>query len=197
MKEQGLVWSRIGLSLLGNALYFAGCGMVTFAVFGFEQGAIVGALSGWLRPEDVQPLVFNSPLVFTGLFGAGIGSLIGAAAALPLFTIVGVLRGAAPLDSQPDELFRACATARRAAIICGLAGALSGPLFSFLTQVPLWVAWPWAASKSAPGELLFGGALSGLISGNVVGLWIGALCPDSVDNLAERHRLWRLLRKAP
>lgn len=177
MKEQtGLTWGRVGRSLLANALYFAGCGMASCAVFGFEQGAVVGGLAAWLLP--VEPLAVRFTFVLNGLFGAGVGAIIGACVALPLFAVVGVLRGAAPLDSQRDELFRACAMARRAALVCGLAGLCSGPLLSFLTRVPLWAVGPLADSK---GDLLFGGALSGLVAGNVAGLWLGALAPATIE----------------
>ncbi len=193
MKEQTVTWCRVGRSLLANALYFAGCGMASCAVLGFEQGAVVGGLAAWLLP--VEPLPMSAPFVLNGLFGAGLGAIIGAMIALPLFAVVGVLRGAAPLDSQRDELFRACAMARRAALICGGAGLCSGPLLSFLIQVPLWAIGPLAATNTAPRELLFGGALSGLVLGNVVGLWLGALCPATVEDasaaFAENVRDWR------
>ena len=191
--ESGTLWRRIGRSLLGNSLYFAGCGAVSCAIFGCAQGAIIGAISILLVPDAL--LRSHGLLPLASFLYAGWGALIALFASLPSFAIAGFLRGAAPGDSQRDELVRACNTARHAALICGIAGVFSGPLLSFLTNVPLWALWPLAAEPLNPLDLLVGGALSGLMTGNILGIWIGALFPATIEAAVEKgseaQRFWR------
>lgn len=193
--ESGTLWRRIGRSLLGNALYFAGCGGASCAVFGCVQGAIIGVLAIFFVPDVI--LSTHGLLPLASFLYAGWGAIIGLFASLPSFAIAGCLRGAAPCDLQRDELVRACATARRAALICGAAGLFSGPLLSFVTSVPLWALWPVATTPDPlhAADLIIGGALSGLMAGNVIGIWVGALFPATIEAAVEKssnaQRFWR------
>jgi hypothetical protein len=171
--KSGAMWLRIGRSLLGNALYFAGCGAATCAVYGCAQGAVLGALAIFFVPDEMLPIHWSLPL--SSFVYAGWGAILGALVSLPSFAVAGFLRGAAPRDAQHDELIRACAAARFASLICAVAGFFSGPLLSFLT---------------------LGGALSGVLLGNVLGIWLGALFPGSVEAAREKSRAaQKLLRE--
>jgi len=176
-----LPWGRVGRSLLGNALYFAGGGAASCAVLGCAEGALLGAMA--LRADLFfigNWLLVFSLSVFNAFIGAGLGGIVNTLAALPSFAIAGVLRGAHPFDSQRDELARAGAAARRAAIVCGAAGVCTGLLVGCLAV--------------APG-MAFTGALCGLICGNVAGIWLGAICPGVVEAADEvAGQSWRALR---
>jgi hypothetical protein len=192
----GAMWLRIGRSLLGNALYFAGCGAASCAVYGCAQGAVLGALAIFFVPDEMLPIHWSLPL--SSFVYAGWGAILGALVSLPSFAVAGFLRGAAPRDAQHDELIRACAAARFASLICAVAGFFSGPLLSFLTLVPLWVFWPIAtcAEPQDIAGLTLGGALSGVLLGNVLGIWLGALFPGSVEAAREKSRAaQKLLRE--